>query len=78
MYDSIITGVVAIIVCMVNNYFQNRKTVSLIEYRLIQLEHKVGQHNNLDGRLHELDNKVQVQEEKIRVVNHRVRDLEKE
>lgn len=72
----IITGAVAIVVCMINNYFQHQKTVSLIEYRLKQLEDKVGKHNNLDGRLLVLEGEEKVMLEKIKVANHRIDDLE--
>ena len=47
MIEAIITGVVAILVCMINNYCQSKKadeqhaeTINLIVYRLDQLEKK--------------------------------------
>ena len=32
-------------------YLSNRKQTALMDYRLKQLEDKVGKHNNLEGRI---------------------------
>lgn len=45
--SSVISGLVAIYVCSV----QNDKTMALISYRLEQLENKVNKHNNLVERM---------------------------
>jgi hypothetical protein len=81
---SIITGVVAIIVCMINNHFQSIKqakahndNIVLISYRLEQLEQKVDKHNNIIERTYNLENKADLLEAKINVANHRLSDLEK-
>lgn len=65
MIEALITGVVAIIVCMVNNIFQKKaeekrhnSTIELIEYKLDQLTHKVEMHNNAVFRLTTLENEV--------------------
>ena len=83
MIEAIITGVVAILVCMINNYCQSKKadeqhntTVALIEYKLDQLTDKVEKHNNAVERLYIVERKLEVDEEKISVVNHRIEDLE--
>ena len=83
MTEAIITGVVAIMVCMINNHYHNKavkqqhdKTVSLIEYRLEQLQKKVEAHNNLVERMYDIEEKASLYEEKIKVVNHRISDLE--
>lgn len=83
MLEAIITGVVAIMVCTINNYYQHKavkqqhdKTIGLIEYRLEQLQKKVEAHNNLVERMYEIEAKADVYEEKIKVVNHRIEDLE--
>ena len=39
-------------------YLSNRKQTALMDYRLQQLERKVGQHNNLEGRVIALETKV--------------------
>ena len=83
MTEAIITGVVAIMVCMINNHYQNKavkqqhdKTVGLIEYRLEQLQKKVEAHNSLVERMYSIEEKASLYEEKIKVVNHRISDLE--
>lgn len=83
MIEAIITGVVAIIVCMVNNAVQanatakqHNTTIKLIEYKLDQLEKKVDLHNNAVERLYEVEKKCEVYDEKFRVSNHRIDDLE--
>ena len=83
MIESIITGIVGIVVCMINNVFQQKKadeqhntTITLIEYKLDQLTHKVELHNNAVERLYEVERKLDVDEEKISVANHRIDDLE--
>ena len=83
MIEAIITGAVGIVVCMINNVFQQKKadeqhntTIALIEYKLDQLTHKVELHNNAVERLYEVERKLDVDEERISVANHRIDDLE--
>ena len=72
MNEAIITGAVAIIVCMINNVFQQKRaeeqhytTITLIDYKLDQLTHKVELHNNAVERLYEVERKLGIDEEKI-------------
>ena len=67
MIEAIITGVVAIVVCMINNAFQQKRadqqhhtTIELIEYKLDQLTHKVELHNNAVVRLYAVEKKCEV------------------
>lgn len=83
MIEAIITGAVAILVCMINNIVQSKATekqhnttIALIEYKLDQLVHRVDLHNNAVERLYVVEQKLGVDEEKINVVNHRINDLE--
>ena len=83
MIEAIITGAVAILVCMINNIVQSKAaekqhntTVALIEYKLDQLTHKVDLHNNAVERLYIVEQKLGIDEEKIAVANHRIDDLE--
>lgn len=78
MIEAIITGAVAIVVCMLNNYFQNRKSTALIEYKIDELSKRVDKHNSLVERTYKLEKTVSVIEEKIKVENHRIEDLENE
>ena len=80
---SLISALSAILVCMINNHYQNQKmqkahndNIVLISYRLEQLEQKVDKHNNLIERTYELERKTSVLEEKQAVANHRINDLE--
>lgn len=84
MIEAIITGAVAIVVCMINNYFQQRrseeqndKTVTLIDYKLTELTKRVDKHNNVIERTYRLEEASAVQEEQIKVANHRIEDLER-
>lgn len=83
MIETIITGAVAIVVCMINNAYQRKEsekqhnaTITLLEYKLDQLEHKVDLHNNAVERLYIVEKKLGVDEERINVANHRIDDLE--
>lgn len=72
-----ISGTVTLIVCMVNNHYQNASTRNLLDYRLTKLEEKVDKHNNVVERTYKLEELTALQEEKIKVANHRIDDLEK-
>ena len=83
MIEAIITGAVAIIVCMINNAYQRKAsekqhniTIELIKYKLDQLTLKVDLHNNAVERLYEVEKKLGIDEEKIKVANNRIDDLE--
>ena len=43
---------------LIGTYLSNRKQTALMDYRLKQLEDKVGKHNNLEGRLIALETHV--------------------
>ncbi len=58
MNDVIITGAVALIVCLINNFYQAKatrdqhdKTIGLIEYKIDELTKKVEKHNNIVERI---------------------------
>lgn len=59
------SGVLAIVVCLINNRYQNSKTLALLDLRLGTLEDKVDKHNNMIERVYDLERKTDVQEEKI-------------
>ncbi len=84
MVEVIFTGVVAIAVCMINNFYQQKatksqhnKTIALIDYKLTELTKRVDKHNNVIERTYKLEELAALQEEKIKVANHRIEDLEK-
>ena len=62
---AMIAGGASIIVCMISNHFQQKRsdeqhqtTIALIEYKLGELEKKVEMHNNAVFRLTTLENEV--------------------
>lgn len=56
---------------------QHRKTVALLEYRLLELEKKVDKHNSIVERTYELEKRSAITEKEMKVANHRIDDLEK-
>lgn len=83
MTEALITGIVAIIVCTINNHHQNKRTaasnqetISLIDYKLSELTKRVDKHNNVVERTYHLEEQAAIQEEKLKVANHRIEDLE--
>lgn len=77
MTNALISAGAAILVCVISNYYQNRKTTALMEYKIDQLTKKVDLHNNAITRLYEVERRLGIDEEKIKVANHRIDDLEK-
>lgn len=83
MNEALIAAGATLLVCLINNYFQQQQTekkhdetINLIDYKLEQLTKKVDLHNNAVERLYIVEKKLEVDEEKIRVANHRIDDLE--
>lgn len=72
-----ITAVVTLLVCLINNRYQSKELISLITYRLEQLEKKVDKHNGVVERTYKLEESTALQEEKLKVINHRIEDLER-
>ncbi len=79
--ETIISGVIsaaaAILVCIITNTAQCRKTEALIVYKLEELTKRVDKHNNVIERTYKLEELTTLQEEKIKVANHRIDDLER-
>lgn len=63
--SSACSGILAIAVCIINNKYQNSKTLALLDLRLSTLEEKVDKHNNLIDRTYELEKLTALQEQKI-------------
>lgn len=77
MTETIIVAVLALIGTLGGSYLSNRKSSTLIAYRLEQLELKQDKHNSVIERVYRLEESADLQEEKIKVANHRIEDLEK-
>lgn len=67
-----LSAAAAIVVCMINN----NKLISMVVYRLEQLEKKQERYNNVISRTYELEKNEALITEEIRVANHRIDDLE--
>ena len=81
---SLIAACASIIVCAISNNAQQKKAqaqhqenITLITYKLEQLEKKVDLHNNAVERLYEVEKRLGIDEEKIRATDRRIEDLEK-
>ena len=77
MTEALITGIVVVIVCTINNIYQSSKTQALIEDKRDELSKRVDKHNNLVERTYKLEEQTVLQDEKIKVANNRIADLEK-
>ena len=88
MYNTIIsamiTGFITLLVCLINNHYQNKaneekhnETIALIEYKLEELTKRVDKHNNVIERTYKLEEQCTLYQEKMKVINHRLEDLEK-
>lgn len=78
--ETIISGIIsagaAIIVCVITQATQARKTEALLSYKLDELTKRVDKHNNVIERTYKLEEMAAVHEEQIKVANHRIDDLE--
>lgn len=75
MSDAIITGIVAILVCIINNWVQfnktrqeTDKTVALIELRLSELSDRVDKHNQLVERTYHLESETALLNERLKIM----------
>ena len=75
--SGVISAIAAIVVCVINQTTQARKTEALISYKLDELSKRVDKHNNVIERTYKLEELTAVQEEQIKVANHRIEDLER-
>lgn len=67
---AVISGLVTLAVCLVNNRTEAEKTRALLDYRLSQLEKKQDKHNSLMERTFRLEGKMDE-------VCHEIVDLKK-
>jgi hypothetical protein len=81
--DAIITGIVAILVCIINNWVQYNKTrqetdktVALIELRLSELSDRVDRHNQVIERTYKLEESTALQDAELKRLNERLKIME--
>lgn len=75
-WTSIIVALIAMLGTCAGSFYGIKKSNSLVEYRMNQLETKVDKHNNVIERVYKVEQRLCVQDEQIKVANHRIGDLE--
>lgn len=74
---AIISGLCVAIPSVIATMYQHKNSMNLLEYRLSQIEDKVGKHNGFETKINDLITDQKVISEKIAVINHRIEDLER-
>ena len=74
MSESIIVAIITGAFALIGTFLANRKSASLLEYRLQKLEEKVEEHN---GYAKMFSENIPLIREQIKVANHRIEDLER-
>ena len=84
---ALISAGAAILVCLLNNYFQDKRRQeqanadfevlkATITSEIGALTKEVEKHNQVISRVYDLERRADVLEERQRVANHRIADLE--
>lgn len=87
MTGALISAGAAILVCLINNYYMDKRRAAKAETdfevlkatiteEIRHLTKEVEKHNNVIERVYALETKADVFEEKMKVANHRIDDLE--
>lgn len=87
MTAALISAGAAILVCLINNYYMDKRRAAKSEtdFEVLKasitaeikaLTKEVEKHNNVIERVYALETKADVFEEKMKVANHRIDDLE--
>lgn len=63
--ETIIVAVLSLLGTVIGSFLAYNKTVSLVQYRLEQLENKVSVHNNLIDRMYGVEKDIAVMKEDI-------------
>lgn len=74
---ALISAAFALVVCLVNNHYQQNKTTAIIQYKLDELTKQVEKHNKVIDRTYHLEEQAMLYEEKMKVVRHRIEALER-
>ena len=87
MTAALISAGAAILVCLINNYYMDKRRAAKAEtdFEVLKasitaeikaLTKEVEKHNNVIERVYALETKADVFEEKMKAANHRIDDLE--
>lgn len=84
MIESLIAAAAAILVCLLNNLYMDKRrseqsaaNIAVITEKIDSLTRQVEKHNQVIERVYELEAGADVLDERIKVANHRLDDLEK-
>ena len=84
MIESLIAAGAAILVCLINNWYMDKRrteqtqtTIAIITEKIESLTKQVEKHNQVIERVYELEAGADVLDERIKVANHRLDDLER-
>lgn len=67
---AVISAIVTLIVCVINNHAQQEKTRALLEYKIDELSTRVDKHNNVVERTYKLEGE-------MLECQHDIRDLKR-
>lgn len=83
MSEAIITGLVAIAVCLINNFFQQRavtkqhnETIAVFNVKIDALQKTVEKHNQLIDRTYRLEESTALQDAELKRINERLKIVE--
>ena len=83
MSEALITGLIAIAVCVINNIFQARQTakvhnetITTINFKIEALQRAVEKHNQLIDRTYRLEESTALQDAELKRINERLRIVE--
>lgn len=84
MIESLIAAAAAIFVCLLNNWYMDKRhsekeaaTIAVINAKLEDLTKQVEKHNGVLERVYQLEADADLLDERIKVANHRIDDLER-
>lgn len=75
MIAALISAAVTLLVCVVNNHYQNSKLQALLEYRMDVLEEKQDKYNNIIARTYKLEQDAAVHSERIAALSDAIEDM---
>lgn len=76
MTESVIVALITAIGALVGTWLANRKTQTLIAYRLDRVEEKLEKHNHFDERINQLETASELQAAELRRLNERLKVME--
>ena len=57
-WETIIAAVITALAALAGTYFANKKQTALMDYRLAQVEKKIGVHNGFEARLVKVETEI--------------------